>query len=112
MIKYLLFLLLLLVPSTSYAQFPVTITVSWDPNPVIENVTSYTISLDSGQSNSVNPSTRCTATECTFQLVIPSSGNHTIRVVALNIWGSSLPTDFTFNANSPGKSGNIRIRIP
>lgn len=110
MIKKVLFILL--IPTQLFAQFPVTVTLAWNPNPLTELVTSYTVSIDNSPGSNVSALSRCDATECTTTIVVPTSGMHTIRVVAINMWGSSLPAELTFNANSPGRSGNIRIRVP
>lgn len=96
-----------------YAQsFPVTVTVLWDPNPATEQVTSYTVKLDGGAGTAVDPGTKCTATVCSQQLVIPAAGAHTLEVSASNVWGSSPPLTLAFTAASPGKSGNLRFTKP
>lgn len=96
-----------------YAQsFPTTVTVMWDPNPASEQVTSYTVKLDGGAGTAVDPGTKCTATACSQQVVIPAAGAHTLEVSASNVWGSSPPLTLAFSAASPGKSGNLRFTKP
>lgn len=108
MIKYIL-IFLLVISTSLQAQFPVTIIVGWDPNPVIDNVTSYTLAM--GTTVVKVPTSQCTTTVCEQSVVIPSMGTYTVSVTSTNMWGTSLPTSLTFNASSPGRSGNLRIRI-
>jgi len=92
------------------AQFPANITFLWDPNVATENVTKYTI-VYNGFTFTVLP-VSCTMTECSQVLVVPAQGTYTISITATNIWGTSPISTLTFSASSPGRSGNLRIRVP
>lgn len=106
-------IVVLLLRATASAQtFPLTVKAYWNPNPLADNVTGYTIALDGGTSIAVGPGTtndaNCPAAQypsgCVLQtLTIPASGQHTFVVVAINQWGSSPPLTVTMNINGPGQ---------
>lgn len=90
--------------------FPVVVTVVWDPNPSTEQVTKYTVTHNSNTPIDVPP-TACSATECQTKITLINATN-TVSLTATNMWGTSQPVTLTFIAQSPGRSGNIRIRVP
>lgn len=100
---------LLLSISLAAQAFPVTITAAWDPNPPEDAVTKYTITFNNVTTDI--PLANCTAVECTTTLTVPSAGSYTISLTASNFWGRSIPTTLSFTASSPGRSGNLRIRV-
>lgn len=80
----------ILAPSVSkkrlviYAQsVPYTATVKWNPNPVGDNVSSYTVTLDTGTPQVIQAST-CTPTLCSTTVSIPTFGAHSWSVFATN----------------------------
>ena len=89
--------------------FPVTINVLWDPNPASDQVTKYTITFN-GNSTDI-PITNCNNIECATTLVVPSAGSYTISLTATNMWATGPATTLSFTATSPGRSGNLRIRV-
>ncbi len=96
-----------------YAQaFPTTVLVSWDANPASDNVSSYTLSIDTIPGSAVDPTTKCIAGTCSASLVVPSTGPHTLHLTASNMWGISPSYDYAFTASAPGKSINIKITKP
>ncbi len=111
--RFLFALLLALVPLTVSAQtFPLTVKAYWNPNPLSDAVTGYTIALDGGATVSIGPATtndtNCPVAQypsgCILALVsIPASGQHTFAVTAVNQWGSSAPLLVTANINGPGQ---------
>lgn len=67
-----------------YAQsLPYNSTFTWSPNPVGDNVSLYTVTLDSGTPVVVLAST-CTTTLCSSSVPINAFGSHTISVFATN----------------------------
>jgi hypothetical protein len=111
MIKKILFtILFILISSLAYAQvFPITVTVVWDAPVETDQVTNHTLTFN-GSSITVLPA-KCNTTECSQQITIPQAGTYSVAVTATNMWGTSTPTVLTFNARSPGNSGQLRIRI-
>ncbi len=107
-------LLCVLLASASLAAqtFPLTVKAYWNPNPVSDAVTGYTIALDGGAPVAIGPAstndTNCPIGQypsgCILALVsVPASGQHSFAVVAVNQWGNSLPLTVTTNINSPGQ---------
>lgn len=102
---------MLLFPTMAFAQlqFPITVNVVWDAYPATENITKFTVTHN-GTPVDVMPSA-CTATECAKAITLTSAGPHVVSVTATNMWGTSAPNSITFTASSPGRSGNLRIRL-
>jgi hypothetical protein len=109
---FLLLAFLLLLPSLSQAQivYPLALQVQWDPSPATDQVTSYIVTINS--INSTVSASACSATVCSMNFSIPAAGPHTVTVVATNQWGSSLPTNVTFQVVVPGRSNNVKIVKP
>lgn len=108
-----LFLLLLVpfsIPIVAQIQFPITVQVVWDLNAATDLITKYTVTHN-GNAQDVVPGVACTATECSRPITLLNAGPHVVAVTATNMWGTSAPTQITFTAQSPGKSGNVRIRL-
>jgi hypothetical protein len=78
------FLSLLLFSSVARAQVPATVHVQWTPNPVSDNVTQYTVTLDLAAAIVVLP-TVCSPTLCVTQVTVPTFGLHTVNLVAQNL---------------------------
>ncbi len=104
--------ILLASASLSAQTFPLTVKAYWNPNPVSDNVTGYTIALDGGAPVAIGPAstndTNCPIAQypsgCILAtLSIPASGQHTFAVVAINQWASSAPLSVTVNINGPGQ---------
>lgn len=95
--------------------YPIAATVVWDPPPVLTDptqvITSYIVTYN-GVATTVTPASACTSTECDFKISIPDGNSHAVSVVAVNMWGQSAPAGFTFAAVSPGKSNNVKVRVP
>ncbi len=106
-------LLFALVPLAGSAQtFPLTVKAYWNPNPVSDNVTGYTIALDGGSPVSIGPAStndvNCPMAQypagCILApLSVPAAGQHSFVVIAVNQWGNSLPLTVSANINSPGQ---------
>lgn len=88
-----------------YAQsLPITKTVAWDANAASDNVTSYTLRLDTGTPSTVVPPAT------TGTVTFTTAGTHTITVTATNVWGTSPPATLVVNVVVPGAPGNVRIQ--
>lgn len=103
---------LCLLPALAAAQitYPLTLQVTWDPNPAAETVTGYIVTVN-GTNSTVQP-TACTATACSMTFSVPAAGPHTVSVAAVNQWGTGTPTAVTFTIVVPGKSNNVQVRKP
>ena len=118
-LSYVLATLLVAVTSTLQAQtFPLTVKAYWNPNPVGDAVTSYTIVLDGGTPISVGTvvinDANCTLTQypqgCIMApLTIPAAGQHTFVVTATNAWATSAPLTVTVQISSPGQIVWIKV---
>lgn len=88
---------------TIFAQtLPVTKTLIWDANPASDQVTNYTVRLDSTLVG--NPTTPTQA------VVFTTAGAHALTVTATNTWGTSPATTLNVNVVIPGAPGNPRIQ--
>lgn len=101
-------LLLVLVCGAARLAAQTTHYIQWDPNPASDNVTFYTLTFD-GTVFTVPPTVDTTCA-CVQQAVAVTAGSHTASITATNVWGTSLPTVLTFNANPAGKVVNVRVK--
>ena len=109
-IMVLLPLLLLFISVEAQIQFPITVNVVWDNSyTATDGVTKFTVTHN-GVATDVLPSV-CTTTECSKAITLQNGGPNVVTVTATNMWGTSVPTQITFIASSPGRSGNVRIRL-
>lgn len=106
--KRLTFIFILLLNIFAYTQVNnITVRVQWNPNPAVDNVTSYTLVVDGGSPISVLPSA-CTPTVCE-QTVTVTFASHTFAITATNQWGTSPTTTVTENLSIPNAPTNVRI---
>lgn len=103
-------LILLITVTAAYSQitYPLALKVAWDAQPV-ENITNYTVRLDSITVASPTPAAICDNVVCTQPFNVPDGNNHTICVNSTNMYGTSADTCVIFAARAPGKSTNIKI---
>jgi hypothetical protein len=106
-------LFLLFCSNVVRAQVPATVNAHWNPNPATDNVTQYTIILDSA-APVVVPITACTATDCVQALTVPTFGLHSVNLTAQNMGfsglQSSLPATATFTlAAAPVVATGLRV---
>lgn len=90
--------------------YPLTVTVAWDAPATADGVTKFTLTHN-GVAVDV-PVSVCSATECSKSIVVVSSALQTVSISSANMFGTSTPTTLSFTATAPGKSGNVRIRVP
>lgn len=70
---------------TLYAQgLPATLTVNWDPNSVVDNVSSYEIWLDNSPADVISAVPNG-ANKIQTTIVVPTYGHHIISVVAKSV---------------------------
>lgn len=110
---------ILLIPTMLVAQtFPLTVKAYWDPNPVADAVTSYTLVVDGGTLTTIQPistnDTNCPVAQfpsgcIVAPVTIAAAGQHTFVVTAVNQWGSSAPATLTVNINSPGQIVWVKV---
>jgi len=81
---------------------PVTRTAVWDANPVSENVTNYTVTLDGVVVG--NP------TSTSQSVVFTTAGAHVLTLTATNLWGTSPITTLNINVIVPTSPKNIKIQ--
>ena len=108
----------LLSVALSAQTFPLTIKAYWNPNPIADGVTSYTLSVDGGAPVTV-PNISTNDTNCPIvtypsgcimaPVTIAASGQHTFAVVAVNPWASSAPATLTVNINGPGQIVWVKV---
>lgn len=96
--------------------YPLSATLLWDPSPVdatdpTQVITAYIVTFDTTQT-SVSPTTACATLPCSMKISIPDSNQHAVSVTAVNMWGQSVPVGFSFKAAAPGKSANVKVRVP
>lgn len=107
--------MLLSTPLHATVTYPLNATLVWDlpaPNSdPTQAVTSYVITFN-GVVTERTVSQVCNQTECTFAFQIPNSNAQTISVAGKNVWDTSTPVTITFTATAPGKSNNVKIRVP
>lgn len=90
--------------------YPLTLNVLWNPSPISDAVTKYTLNHNGTIKEIL--STSCGAVDCSTTIVVTSSNVQTISLTATNQFGTSLPETITFTATAPGRSTNVRIRVP
>lgn len=90
--------------------YPLTLTVLWNPNPISDGVTKYTLTHN-GVARDVLPAT-CSALDCMTTIVVTGPSIQTLTLTATNIFATGLPETLQFIATAPGKSNNVRIRVP
>lgn len=88
------------VPLAAQVNFPLNVTVEWEPNPITDNVIRYDVTIDAANPIAVLPSA-CSATACQLPFSIANEGPHTVNVRAVNDWGASTPGTVTFTARGP-----------
>lgn len=88
------------------AQSSIPVRVQWDPNPVSDGITQYSLTVDGGAPLIVLPSV-CTASLCEQALTV-APGSHTFIVSATNQWGTT-PTTVTAVIAPPVPPKNVRI---
>jgi len=110
----LLLLAAIVLPAASALAQSAKLTFQWDPNPVSDQVTRYTLyeRQASGPVKvaDIEPSA-CTATVCEFQLQNVAPGLHTYFLTAGNLWGESGPSNDVSTPPRAGAPANIRITI-
>ena len=84
-------------------SLPITKTVAWDPNPAADNVTQYNLGLDAG------PRTAILAPVTTGTVIFTTTGLHTIRLNAQNMWGMSPDATLTVNVIVPATPSGLRL---
>jgi len=83
-------------------SLPVTKIVDWDDNPVTDEVTNYTVTLDKVIVG--NP----TVSQQSVTFTTP--GLHTVSVTATNLWATSAAASITRNVVVPGNPSGIVVR--
>ena len=83
-------------------SLPITKTLTWDPNAASDGVLNYVVRLDGTVIGSP------TGTTQVFTIV--AAGAHTLTVVAVNMWGDSLPATLAVDVRVPGAPGGLRIQ--
>ncbi len=91
---------------------PVTKNIAWDQNNAVsDGIVDYTITFD-GVPRTVTAAVACTPDpqKCQVPQVFPSIGNHSISVVAQNIWGVSPAALLTVTVTIPRTPTGITIK--
>ena len=110
--------LVLFAVTLSAQTFPLTVKAYWNPNPVADAVTSYTLAVDGGAPVTV-PNISTNDTNCPIAtypsgcimapVTIATSGQHTFVVSAVNPWATSAPATITVNISSPGQIVWVKV---
>jgi hypothetical protein len=79
---------------------PVVLKGTWVPNPVGDNATQYTLTLDGGTPQIILAAT-CTATACSGSFPVPTFGNHTVVLIAQNVLLAGATTGATLQSSPP-----------
>ena len=120
MMKKVLFVLVLVLLTSSVARAQSTATASWNPNPATDNVVQYRMVVDNNAPITILP-TACSATICTFGLTGVTAGvAHTVSLTAWNatitggtVLQSSLPSTASFTINNkPVVITSITFSVP
>ncbi len=91
---------------------PVTKNIAWDQNNAVsDGISDFTITFD-GVPRTVTAATACTPDpqKCQVPQVFPSIGNHSISVVAQNVWGVSTAALLTVTVTIPRTPSNVTIK--
>lgn len=67
----------------------ITLHAMWTPNPPLENVVQYVMTIDGG-SNIIIPASSCTPSLCSQTFSVPTFGHHVITLRAQNLLISTL----------------------
>lgn len=84
--------------------FPKTVSIEWDANPVGDNVTSYSVS--------VNGSPVGTTSGTSQLFSVPSAGTYTASVVATNGFGDGPAGQAILVAAVPGQVATVHFVVP
>jgi hypothetical protein len=71
------------------AQVIIPINVIWSPNPTVQEVFQYIVTIDQGTPYTILSSTACKASQCVLYVPTMTEGKHQVWVTAQNIAGKS-----------------------
>ncbi len=98
--KFLLLLSFILLLSSTIQAATWTVTLAWDPNPPVQQVIGYKLSVD----NKVITNYTCNATICSATTTVTgnNNSNHTALATSINPWGESKAATLKFTCKNSG----------
>lgn len=84
-------------------MFPRNVLLEWDPNPSVDGVIRYEVTLNGALVGSPTGTSQVVA--------LPAEGTYTLGVAAVNLWVKSAEAQVVLVAVSPGVPTNVHFTV-